>query len=48
MERGDLKGLLRTEDGTRRMVRQCLETVETHERTVIFGAGVGGVNCMSY
>ena len=40
----DLKLLLETEDGTERMVKECIETVANSSGVIIFGAGVGGLS----
>lgn len=38
----DLKRMLETEDGTARMVGECLEAARASAGVIVFGAGVGG------
>lgn len=47
-EKNHLKRLLQSEDGTLNMVRECLRFVNESKNIIIFGAGIGGRNCMSY
>ena len=37
-----LKEKLEFRDGTKEMVKACLEVVKSNEKIVLFGAGVGG------
>ena len=41
-----LKDLLKTEDGTKKMVNECLKIVKNSSGIIIFGAGVGGGNAL--
>lgn len=37
-----LKELLRNDDGTQKMIDDCINVVQQSEHLVLFGAGVGG------
>lgn len=47
MKRNELLSNLASNDGTKEMVRSCIEAVLESKGIIIFGAGVGGGHCMT-